>query len=976
MSDSAARVLDLAVRLGYLSAPDAKAVAGDLRDDRDAIRALSSLGLLSTGHADRLREALQGLSAPEEPPQALPAPFGEYVLLEVLGRGGMGIVYRARQEALKRDVAIKLLTEDSGALAIARLRREAQVSAGLSHPNIAAVYEVGDHEGTPFIAMQLVRGHTLSRLPRRDPRTIARLVRDAAVGVHHAHEHGFVHRDLKPDNLMVENDRVFVMDFGLAREADQGETAGAVAGTPVFMPPEQTRGAPTDARGDVYSLGATLYDLLAGRPPFLGRTLREIFESIREQPPQSIRTIQPRIDPELDAIVLKCLAKEPRSRYPTAKALADDLGRWLAGEFVEARPPSTMERLRRGGRRRKGILAAAAAGLLCVATVAAFLVPRWRAERDRRQKAEADRLRAESLAGEQAAAARAYKEAEIELHTLRMRSYRAGWKLVDEDFRKFEAMIARCRDQMARTGRSADGHWVIGRARQALGDSIAAVDEYDRGLEIDPTHGRCLLSKAQILLEDALFLSFSESAGRTDADEASLLAREAEGLVERGLATGGVDEIDQDLTRGYRLVVRKEPVADFCAAMLEKYREGSDFRDEFLLLRGLGDGRGLEEAVGELLKARPSYGPALLWRASARLSRGDKEGAVSDQTAALEINPRDVRTLHERGILQGERGNPDAAIADLSRAIALQPRYAAAYAHRAMARQNKHDLDGALADVTEALRVRPTYASAYVIRGTVHLDRGDPDTAIADFDTALTLNPRSAYAYYNRGNARKRKRDADGAMLDYTRAIEFRPRFKQAYFNRAMLFQERRERTRAMDDLTKAIQIDPRYAAAYSNRAMIRLEMSDPKGALVDYDEAARLEPTVARHFYNRASVRDAAKDLDGAIRDYTEAIRLQPNFAEAYNNRGSVRRRKGDLSDALADCTKAIELRTPYPEAYANRATVHWSLAEREPAERIAHLRRARADFEEALRSAPENWPWRKNVDRDLRQIRQSLGE
>lgn len=168
-----ARVIDLAIRLEYLSTPDARV--------------------------------------------ALPAPFGEYEFLEVLGQGGMGVVYRARQESLKRDVAIKILRESSDSPAIERLRREAQISAGLSHPNIAAVNEGGANEGTTYIAMQFIRGRTLSRIARTDPKTIVRLVRGAAVAVYHAHEHGFVHRDLKPDNLMVDGDRVFVMETSMAR---------------------------------------------------------------------------------------------------------------------------------------------------------------------------------------------------------------------------------------------------------------------------------------------------------------------------------------------------------------------------------------------------------------------------------------------------------------------------------------------------------------------------------------------------------------------------------------------------------------------------------------------------------------------------------------------------------------------------------------------------------------------------------------
>ncbi len=274
--------------------------------------------------------------------------LGRYQLGRELGRGGMGVVYEAHDPELGRRVALKVLSRAAGLSTEARLRfaREAKAAAQLTHPNIAAVYDA-----TPeAIAMQLIDGVALSALAGTDPRDLSELVRDAALAVHTAHQQGIVHRDLKPANLMVERragqrPHVYVMDFGLAKAADLDaslSSSGGVLGTPHYMAPEQAagRGAEVDARSDVYSLGATLFSVLAGRPPFEGDDVYEVLRRTVEEEPPDVRRLAPAVDGDLATIVAKCLRKEPEARYPSALALASDLDRWLRGEPVVARPVS------------------------------------------------------------------------------------------------------------------------------------------------------------------------------------------------------------------------------------------------------------------------------------------------------------------------------------------------------------------------------------------------------------------------------------------------------------------------------------------------------------------------------------------------------------------------------------------------------------------------------------------------------------
>lgn len=330
--------------------------------------------------------------------------LSRYELRRELGRGASGVVYEALDLELRRPVALKLLsrTAELSPDARARFVREARAAAKLTHPSIAAVHDANE----TFIAMQLVAGSDLAARPIRDPRAIAALVRDAALAVHYAHGQGVIHRDLKPANLIATEEsppRLVVTDFGLAKGADTDaglSRSGSIVGTPSYMAPEQARGtsssaaAAVDARTDVYGLGATLFDQIAGRPPFLAESVVELLRRVIEDEPPPLGSLARGVDRDLATIVGKCLEKSPERRYPSALALASDLDRWLRGEPVLARSPSLAYRFRRFVARRQGALAAAAgAALLVLAGVAPF----WLQARARRSAAEGALVLAETV---------------------------------------------------------------------------------------------------------------------------------------------------------------------------------------------------------------------------------------------------------------------------------------------------------------------------------------------------------------------------------------------------------------------------------------------------------------------------------------------------------------------------------------------------------------------------------------------------
>jgi serine/threonine protein kinase len=322
---------------------------------------LERFGPLHPGLARRLRAVDDETAPARDPADDDPALgttveyFGDYVLLGKLGEGGMGVVYKARQVSLKRLVAVKMIL--AGRFAdgrdVERFRVEAEAAANLDHPGIVRIFEIGEHQGRHYFSMDFVEGESLEARLRESPlppQEAARLMEQVTRAIAYAHGRGVIHRDLKPANVLVNRqNQVRVTDFGLAKrvQGDSGLTAtGAILGTPAYMPPEQAEGRPGEVtvRSDVYSLGATLYALLTGRPPFQAATPWETLLQVRRQDPLALRQLNPALPRDLETVCAKCLEKDPRRRYGSADELGDEMKRFLEGRPVQARPVGKPER--------------------------------------------------------------------------------------------------------------------------------------------------------------------------------------------------------------------------------------------------------------------------------------------------------------------------------------------------------------------------------------------------------------------------------------------------------------------------------------------------------------------------------------------------------------------------------------------------------------------------------------------------------
>src|SRR5215510_7075310 len=321
-------------------------------------------------------------------PTRLLGDFGDYELFEEIGRGGQGVVYRANQKSLNRTVALKVIglglwtTETH----LKRFRREAEAAASLEHPCIVPIHEVGEWDGQCYFSMKFIEGGQLDDVVRRTPisiRQAAELIAKVARTVHYAHEHGILHRDIKPGNILLDaNGEPHLTDFGLARlvESESSVTQTLdVLGTSSYMAPEQAVGnnAAVSSATDVYGLGAVLYQLLTGQPPFAGGTTYETIKLLENTEPRPLRLLNPKVDRDLSTICLKCLEKDPKRRYQSALALAEDLEHWLRHEPIQARRIGIFTRGRKWVRRNPST-AFSLACLVALAATAGWIV--WKSE--------------------------------------------------------------------------------------------------------------------------------------------------------------------------------------------------------------------------------------------------------------------------------------------------------------------------------------------------------------------------------------------------------------------------------------------------------------------------------------------------------------------------------------------------------------------------------------------------------------------
>ena len=936
-----------------------------------------------------------------------------YELLSELGSGGMGIVYKARHLHLKRLVALKVIRHDRHHIPedLARLEIEGEAVARLNHPNIVRIYEIGNANGVPFVALELLEGGTLKDRLASTPQPVreaAALVSTLARAVHAAHVAGILHRDIKPSNVLFDREGVpKVADFGLAKRLDveDGQTiTGQVIGTPSYMAPEQAEGwNPEIGReADIYSLGAVLYEMLTGRPPIKGTTQAETLKLVLEEDPVSPSRLRPKLPFDLVTICLKCIARDPRKRYPDAEGLALDLNRFLSGEPIRARRTPLWERAIKLSQRHRVITVVLAMGVLAigVGSGAVLHAQKLKNQRNHRLVQTAEQ---EIFDAQGALAQKHWGDVRTIVSTLmgrienesddRLTYLRQKGKSLDEQARRglaeetatehARAQIREFRDdrdearfldirfggltaansveatcQFARAGLKVFG---VGQAgdQWALGPlpSQLSADERD---EVADGFYELLL-----ILADAV----SQSPGTMPARRAEQAIR----IINRARA------VRSRATRAYHL--RRSDYLDMMGDRGGAARERdaalqlppADAFDFFLIGRELARKSEWKAAITHLetvTQEQPDHFWANCLLAICHLQIKEPSKARLGLNACLQQQPGRIWLYLLRGIANAAEGKLARDLAQLS----AEPAALMALA--------SEQFDAAETDYRKALALldhAPADANLHYVllvnRGHIRIERQDLTAAAADLQEAIRLNDHRFEAHSGLAHVYQRQGKTDDALAQLATAIGLRPDLAPLHRARADLllglgnsFPDLRNvdlreleddirnlspdrRDLAHRDLEVAVRCEspgkPMIAFDKTKQAVLYHVAGQYALALEACDAALKIVPRLAFTHQLRINVLLDLERYDDLLQSCDVALRSVAPSAELYELRGMAKDDLDDYSGAIADYTLSLSLRGENPRVLRRRG---WSYLADDANRPAVH------DFDEAIRLAPSN--------------------
>ncbi len=901
--------------------------------------------------------------------------FGRYALLDELGRGGMGVVWRGYDLDLRRYVAIKHIIRCEEGAEVDRFVREARTCARLRHEGIVAIHESGRHDDRPYLVLDFIEGRTLEQVLANEepsPRRIATLVREVALGLEHAHQHGVVHRDVKPQNVLVGRDgRARLTDFGLARDL-QGASlthSGQVMGTPSYMAPEQANGerAAQGPATDVWALGAVLHRALAGRPPFRASDQIALIVKILRDDPEPLRSVDPRIHRDLETIARRCLEKTPERRYRSAGEVADELGRFVEGEAIHARPPGLVERMGRTVRRRRAIVASIAAASIAGLGAVLVSIAMLRSERATRRAELEERVRSTRAAFDGAAASEPGAALVRGLEALEA----SGRLLADTDAGEQLQLGSQRFDTATKLAElaSREGRWDLASfalqvARDCPGGDRAIVEAASERLD-EARHAserRRAVAVTELLraaaageleraepYQDALFDLVALAAPATEAQlvatldeltdvitaaDADLLASVTEpDAKERGLGQGAIDELPAALDwLRVRPLERTEPSPGIESALRlarrrlgDRLQQRSDLDDpqadrETAALHGLAAaerealGRRIDlsrlccDALGRV--GSPAASPAV---ANHLVASHDLAPAIVAGRALARIGGElSAQVLADERERRGANGPFWTRVRGILEGSSVETDLDRGAGEdrleRAMLRLDRGDLAGAREDADAAVIDAPDSAKAIGMRGLVRWKQGDLEGALADVDRAIELEPALATSWATRAGIRLIRDDVPGAIDDFAEAIRRDPEGAGSHNNRGEALARIGRFEEALADLDRALELRPDLGAALVNRASVRLSLGDVAGAEADHDRAIAVEPDLALAWCARAVFRRARGDPTGALLDLDRAIQIAPDDIASRTERAAVRRLGGDVAGAVEDWRRVVE--------------------------------------------------------------------
>jgi tetratricopeptide (TPR) repeat protein len=931
--------------------------------------------------------------------------LGDYRLIREIGRGGMGIVYEAEQLSLCRRVALKVLPFAStlDLKQLQRFKNEAHAAAQLHHSNIVPVFATGCERSVHFYAMQYIEGQTLAELIRatrdegqnsvvaaaanadtREPqaitvsterssrspayfRTVAHIGIQVAEALEHAHQVGIIHRDIKPGNLLIENAplpphsvplRVWITDFGLAHCQNQvGPTmTGDLVGTLRYMSPEQALGRRVvlDQRTDVYSLGATLYELLTLQPAFDGQDRQELMRQIACEEPRQPRRVNKNIPPELDTIVLKALEKNLADRFCTAQELADDLRRFLNDEPIRAQPPSVWQRCRKWSRRHKAVIRSAVVTLLVsLAAVAGSIGWSVRDQAAREEKIERDRLVRETALDQ----------------TVENTLNQTGPLIEQGKWSAALALVDRAEQLLAAAGRTERPKRLID-LRKDLGMAERLEEIYRQpnqsfqvtvvAVSVDGSTQR--LPQPRVNSEEDFFWGkeqdrrFGQAFLEFGIDMKALGTAEAAALVrDTSTRQALVQALDEWAAMRKRARGDED---DFWKKLVEIARQADpdEWRNrcrEALLGR---DRPALEKLADTLpIRAVPPTTAFLLGHALRELGNLGKAIAVVQE--AHRQYPDDFWLNDALGYFSKDFCRPpryDDALCYYSMAVALRPQNAMAWYYRGNTYYDLHQYEKAIADYSKAIELDTKDVRVWNQRGNAYYGLGQYEKAIADYSNAIELDPKNALVWYNRGCAYNEIHQHDKALADLTKAVELDQKDVDAWIDRGRAYNGLHQYEKAIADFSKAIELDPKNTGAWFGRGTAYHELHQYDKAIVEHSKAIEFDANNAVAWYWRGLAYQGLHQYDKAIVDYSKAIDLGLKNAWLWYWRGNAYNELHQYEKAIADFSKAIELDPKLALAWNNRGIAYYRLPQSD---------KAVSDFAKALGLEPKNPLFQNNL-------------
>jgi tetratricopeptide (TPR) repeat protein/tRNA A-37 threonylcarbamoyl transferase component Bud32 len=937
---------------------------------------------------------------------------GRYRVLRPHARGGLGEVFVALDTELNREVALKEIraqhAQDPGSRS--RFLLEAEVTGGLEHPSIVPVYGLGQYaDGRPCYAMRLIRGETLKNairrfhdadVPGRDPgkRSLALrglLNRFVAVcnAVAYAHSRGVIHRDIKPANVMLgKYGELLVVDWGLAKAVGRSEATasgdeptlrpssadnlatqmGAAIGTPAFMAPEQALGR-LDLLGppsDIYSLGATLYDLLTGRAPFEGSDKGEVLQQVTRgawRPPLQVKRGTP---PALNAVCSTAMSLKQEDRYATALDLAADLEHWLADEPVAAYQEPLVARLGRWGRRHKALVSGAAAALLAAVLLggggwvwfqqdkAAWLAEAARIEQERGLQVSAELARVATLR-DQAREAPPERQRSLLAEALAA-AERADGLLAqggadDEVRQRVRALLTELREgerdrrMLARLEevRLAGTAVRDGRFYEPARDAEYAGAFRDYGIDLSrlgDAEAAAQLRARPIGMELAAALDDWATVTPQTGERARLRA-----LAQAADPDEGRNRLRQALAKGDLQAVKELAVSDRRVPLAAP--------TAVLLARALMQQKAFREAEAVLRQALQRY-PSDFWLYHGlgwlfyHQERPQWDEAVRFWTAAVAVRGQSPGAHNNLGLALAGQGRLAEAVAAYRRALALKPDYPEAHNHLGIALAGQEKLAEALAAYQRAIALRPDYPEPHHNLGLALAGQGRLAEAVAAYQRAIALRPDYLGAHYNLGLALAKQNKPAEAVAAYRRALALKPDYPETHVHLGNALAGQGQWAEATAAFQRAIALKPDYFEAHVHLGNALAGQGQLAEATAAYQKAIALKPDLAGTHYNLGNALAGQGRRDEAVAAYRRAVALKPDYPEAHNNLGLVLAGQGQLAEAIAAYQRAIALKPDSAMAHCNLGHALRRAGHLAPA--LAALRRGHE-----LGSRTPRWPY-----------------